>query len=139
MSSRLIQEKRGVAVNDDDDDEEEEEFNEEAEGLIPGARPSKQEEGESDKSEGEQSDEDEIDDFIVDDEGDAQTAALPAIFSMNTHQDLIHHFKIVCQYLVHLAVTSPSARERIADRLTSGKLIYAFFTRLLSKTDVQIL
>ena len=33
------------------------------------------------------------DSFIVDDDSDAEAIALPAEFSMDTHQDLAHHFK----------------------------------------------
>lgn len=59
------------------------------------------------------------DDFIVEDDG--IVATLPAEFSMTTYQDLAHHFKIVCQYFVHLAVSSETARERISDRLMEGE------------------
>lgn len=43
--------------------------------------------------------------FIVDDD-DAHgvPAQLPLAFSLSTHQDLTHHFKIVCQLFVHIAV-----------------------------------
>lgn len=114
----------GVALS-----ESEEEASEEDD-TIPGARPDGvEEEDETHESEVDEADEEEeVDDFIVDDEGEAQTATLPAIFSMNTHQDLVHHFKIVCQYLVHLAVTAPAARTRIAERLTRGE--YMQFLRL---------
>ncbi|KIK31177.1 hypothetical protein PISMIDRAFT_85451 [Pisolithus microcarpus 441] len=45
------------------------------------------------------------DDFIVEDTLDGvQTIDLPAAFSMNAHQDLTHHFKIICQLFVHMAV-----------------------------------
>jgi len=32
-------------------------------------------------------------------------------YSMNTHQELAHHFKIICQLFVHLAVR-PVAERR---------------------------
>ena len=89
--------------------------------VIPGARPDGVEDGEENSESDVEEAEEDVEDFIVEDEGEAQTTALPALFSMNTHQDLIHHFKIVCQYLVHLAVTTPPARSRIAERLTSGE------------------
>ncbi|KAI6109012.1 hypothetical protein EV401DRAFT_1998574 [Pisolithus croceorrhizus] len=47
----------------------------------------------------------EEDDFIVEDIQDGvQAVDLPAAFSMNAHQDLTHHFKIICQLFVHMAV-----------------------------------
>ncbi|KAI6005918.1 hypothetical protein EDD15DRAFT_2214729 [Pisolithus albus] len=47
----------------------------------------------------------EDDDFIVEDSLDGvQAVDLPAAFSMNAHQDLTHHFKIICQLFVHMAV-----------------------------------
>lgn len=51
--------------------------------------------------------------WIVEDDGDGSASALlPTEFSMNTHQDLIHHFKVICQLFVHLAVLP--AEERAA-------------------------
>ncbi|KAI6166987.1 hypothetical protein EDD17DRAFT_1542310, partial [Pisolithus thermaeus] len=44
-----------------------------------------------------QSSDEEDDDFIFD---------LPAAYSMNVHQDLAHHFKIICQLFVHMAYFS---------------------------------
>ncbi|EJD06032.1 uncharacterized protein FOMMEDRAFT_166326 [Fomitiporia mediterranea MF3/22] len=115
---RLKKKKLGLAASESD------EQSSEGDGIIPGARPHIEDDGDQSSLSENNEDSDlegEIDDFIVDDEADAQTAALPALFSMNTHQDLVHHFKIVCQYLVHLAVTSPAARSRIAERLTSDE------------------
>ncbi|KAL4074404.1 hypothetical protein V8B97DRAFT_1949545 [Scleroderma yunnanense] len=44
-------------------------------------------------------------DFIIEDNvEDANPVNLPVAFSMNTHQDLAHHFKVICQLFVHMAV-----------------------------------
>ncbi|KAF9227887.1 hypothetical protein BS17DRAFT_746822 [Gyrodon lividus] len=52
------------------------------------------------------------DDFIVDDDAHNTPAMqLPVAFSMNTHQDLAHHFKIICQLFVHMAVRPLSERR----------------------------
>ena len=48
---------------------------------------------------------------------------LPAEFSMNTYQDLLHHFKIVCQLFVHMAVQDPEEREEAATSLQSSKIV----------------
>jgi hypothetical protein len=49
-------------------------------------------------------DEDE-DTFIVDDGDDAGVPIeLPVAFNMATHQDMGHHFKIICQMFVHALV-----------------------------------
>ncbi|KAI6099879.1 hypothetical protein EDD16DRAFT_1657460 [Pisolithus croceorrhizus] len=47
----------------------------------------------------------EEDDFIVEDIQDGVQAvrSFPAAYSMNAHQDLTHHFKIICQLFVHMA------------------------------------
>lgn len=50
------------------------------------------------------------DSFIVED-GNTIRPDLPAIFSMNTYQDLDHHFKIICQLFVHLAVKPTEVRQ----------------------------
>ena len=56
--------------------------------------------------------------FIVED-GD-QAVELPAEFSMNTYQDLLHHFKIVCQLFVHMAVHDADERGEAATKLQSS-------------------
>ncbi|KAI5122946.1 hypothetical protein M0805_006827 [Coniferiporia weirii] len=110
---KLRMKKRGQATSESEQEDSEDDR------PIPGSRP-----GQIGDSSNESSDDDErndgIDDFIVDD-GDERTASLPAIFSMNTHQDLVHHFKIVCQYYVHLVVTSEAARSKMADRLVNDE------------------
>ncbi|PCH38064.1 hypothetical protein WOLCODRAFT_96408 [Wolfiporia cocos MD-104 SS10] len=60
--------------------------------------------------------EDQEDAFIVEDDS-SSVPQLPAQFSMNSHQDLIHHFKVICQYFVHLAVADAGERESTAQRL----------------------
>ncbi|KAI0807491.1 hypothetical protein C8Q74DRAFT_1188043 [Fomes fomentarius] len=57
--------------------------------------------------------------FIVED--DEQAVELPAEFSMNTYQDLLHHFKIVCQLFVHMAVHDADEREEAATRLQNNQ------------------
>jgi len=79
---------------------------------FAGAKPSKgvvsdEEVGD----EGEEGDEEEGENsWIVDDDGPEGVPELPVAFNMSSHQDLSHHFKIICQLLVHLAVRSPSQR-----------------------------
>ncbi|KAG2157136.1 hypothetical protein DEU56DRAFT_763238 [Suillus clintonianus] len=87
---------------------------EQSEGSVvrpfKGARPDRGQESESSSGEHEQSDGD--DNFIVeDDEQGVSTMQLPIAFSMNTHQDLAHQFKIICQLFVHMAVRSSSDRR----------------------------
>lgn len=77
---------------------------------FKGARPDRGQQSESSSGEHEQTDED--DDFIVDDDEHAVlTTQLPIAYSMHTHQDLAHQFKIVCQLFVHMAVRSTSDRR----------------------------
>jgi hypothetical protein len=65
---------------------------------IPGARPSTASDDDED------SEEEDEDNFIIEDDGNEASFELPVAFSMDTHQDLSHHFKIICQLFVHLAV-----------------------------------
>ncbi|KAI0054104.1 hypothetical protein FA95DRAFT_1551909 [Auriscalpium vulgare] len=96
--------------------EEDEEDEGEFEDVVPfaGARP-----------DGGLRDEDEDpgnaeDGFIVDD--DDAVPELPSAFSMSTHQDFSHHFKIVCQLFVHLAVTPERDRRTfMKDTLTDNE------------------
>ncbi|KAI0928526.1 hypothetical protein AcW1_005745 [Taiwanofungus camphoratus] len=54
--------------------------------------------------------------FIVEDDNTA-VVELPAEFSMGTYQDLIHHFKIICQLFVHLAVHNVEDRRAVMEQL----------------------
>ncbi|KZT09438.1 uncharacterized protein LAESUDRAFT_694923 [Laetiporus sulphureus 93-53] len=60
--------------------------------------------------------EQDLDAFIVEDD-DNVAPELPPEFSMNTYQDLNHHFKIICQLLVHLAVQEASNRRPAMEQL----------------------
>ena len=39
---------------------------------------------------------------------------------MNTYQDLMHHFKIICQLFVHLAVQRPKDRRKFMEQSMKG-------------------
>ena len=61
-------------------------------------------------------------DFIVDDD-DAHgvpAAQLPLAYSLSTHQDLTHHFKIVCQLFVHMAVQPLADRRPFLEHALKG-------------------
>ena len=66
--------------------------------------------------------EEEEDNFIVEDDS-IQAIELPAEFSMNTYQDLLHHFKIVCQLFVHMAVHDEDERGEAATKLQKSTLL----------------
>ncbi|KAF8311638.1 hypothetical protein DL93DRAFT_2083143, partial [Clavulina sp. PMI_390] len=94
--------------NDDDDDELD---------IIPGAVPPNgrisSPEIESDIELVEDSDDEAA--FIVE---DTETdIALPLEFSMKSHSDLSHHFKIICQLFVHIAVSKSKQRAKLVKRL----------------------
>ncbi|EPQ58262.1 hypothetical protein GLOTRDRAFT_72496 [Gloeophyllum trabeum ATCC 11539] len=74
---------------------------------FEGARPSNKE-GSSDD---EAAEEDVDDSFVVEDDSQTVAAELPSAFSMNTYQDLAHHFKIICQLFVHVAVRPAEERQ----------------------------
>ncbi|KAI0093919.1 hypothetical protein BDY19DRAFT_1045155 [Irpex rosettiformis] len=54
--------------------------------------------------------------FIEEDSINAIAPELPAEFSMSTYQDLMHHFKIICQLFVHLAVQDPEQRRSFMEQ-----------------------
>ncbi|KAG0707720.1 hypothetical protein DFH29DRAFT_895079 [Suillus ampliporus] len=87
---------------------------------FKGARPDRNEESESSSVEHDQTDED--DNFIVeDDEQGVSPTQLPIAFSMNTHQDLTHQFKIVCQLFVHMAVRSTADRRPFMKKMLEAE------------------
>jgi hypothetical protein len=86
--------------------------------VLPGARPhipgtSDPSEDEDDKST------DDLDGFIEEDNNNL--VELPAEFSMNTYQDLVHHFKIICQLFVHLALQEPGNRRAFMKKQSKGE------------------
>lgn len=116
-----------MTESEEDDDDEDHYFS--SPKLFAGARP----DNDGDRSEPDEASvvgEDE-DDFIVDDEIDAaQGPALPVAFSMSTHQDMSHHFKIICQLFVHLAVTSRDQRCRVMNCLSESMSIILYIFQL---------
>ena len=95
---------------------------------FAGAKPSKgatsDEEGESESDEENQDEEEEGENsWIVEDDGPGDVPELPVAFNMSSHQDLSHHFKIICQLLVHLAVRSPSQRVSFMQDVKAGEYI----------------
>lgn len=109
-SSLSVGRKRKEAVESSSSSSESEE-----EQLLPGARP--HQEGMSDFSD----DDDEgegLSGFIEEDSNAA--IELPTEFSMNTYQDLMHHFKIICQLFVHLAVQPREERRPFMEQSIKG-------------------
>ena len=90
-----------------------------------GMKPSKDvgsDEGEDeDESRDEEEEEEGENSWIVEDEGRDGVPELPVAFNMSSHQDLSHHFKIICQLFVHLAVRSPSQRVSFMRDIKTGK------------------
>ncbi|KAI0636876.1 hypothetical protein C8Q77DRAFT_1094995 [Trametes polyzona] len=106
---KLKRKKRGEAVRSESSASASEGDDDDAEPFA-GAKPDG---GSGDES---GTDDAEDDTFIVEDDS-AAAIELPAEFSMNTYQDLLHHFKIVCQLFVHMAVHDDEDLSDIATRL----------------------
>ena len=90
---------------------------------LPGAKPHRK--GHSDNSDssddevGDEEDDEGLGGFIEED-NNTTTLELPAEFSMNTYQDLMHHFKIICQLFVHLAVRPTEERRAFMEQSMKG-------------------
>ena len=85
--------------------------------VLPGARPHVPGTSEADEDDYDGAD-DNLGGFIEEDSGAA--IELPVEFSMNTYQDLMHHFKIICQLFVHLAVQEPENRRDFMEEQLKG-------------------
>lgn len=109
--------KRNEVVESSSENESEEES-----AFIPGATPHRA--GESDEDdEDDAEDEDEgLSGFIEEDSNAA--IELPAEFSMGTYQDLMHHFKTICQLFVHLAVQPIEDRQAFMEQALKGRVSY---------------
>jgi hypothetical protein len=65
---------------------------------------------------------DDDDDFVVQDDG-AAIPELPMAFSLHSHQDMSHDFKVVCQLFVHLAMIPMDERRTfMEEKLKSARL-----------------
>ncbi|KAI0780832.1 hypothetical protein BD413DRAFT_682557 [Trametes elegans] len=110
---KLKRKKRGLAAQSDSSASGSEEDEYVAEPFAD-ARP---DDGSDQEPEDENAEEDT---FIVEDDS-AAAIELPAEFSMNTYQDLLHHFKIICQLFVHMAVHGADERSEIATDLQKNQ------------------
>ncbi|KAF9792733.1 hypothetical protein BJ322DRAFT_997286 [Thelephora terrestris] len=106
-----------------------------------GARPSKdvksdEEVEEEDDNEGNNEEEDGEegeDSWIVEDDDPEGVPELPVAFNMSSHQDLSHHFKIVCQLFVHLVVRTPSQRASFIQDIKADDYFYAALSTVRRK------
>ncbi|KAF8522274.1 hypothetical protein BU17DRAFT_44843 [Hysterangium stoloniferum] len=110
---RLQRRRRGQDVNSENENDEDASDSEtsashETPEYFEGARPTELFEISHEKLIVNESDDD---GFIVEDDSDQEKIPeLPAMFSMGTFQDLSHHFKVICQLFVHVAVQQPGQR-----------------------------
>ncbi|THH16355.1 hypothetical protein EW146_g4273 [Bondarzewia mesenterica] len=115
---KLKRKKRGLAVKEtSDEDEDDEDISEPA--TFPGAKPTTEFDSDApqENEDNDDSASSDDDDFIIEDEDQIAAPDLPFAFSMNTHQDLAHHFKIVCQLFVHLAVQPEVQRKSFMNKM----------------------
>ncbi|KAH9946037.1 uncharacterized protein BXZ73DRAFT_37534 [Epithele typhae] len=109
---KLKRKKRGEATESSASEEEEEDQYDDA--PFPHAHPDANGDEDEDEDEGESSRGDEFNDSFIVEDDTSQLVELPPEFSMGSYQDLLHHFKIVCQMFVHIAVHEEEEREQIA-------------------------
>lgn len=116
--------KRGIAASSSSSSEGSEEGDDDDnDAPFAGARPDASSDAEGDEDNDEQDGSDHEESWIVEDEGSV-SEMLPTEFSMNTHQDLIHHFKIICQLFVHSAVRPAEERGAFMKQQIEGKHIH---------------
>lgn len=124
----LTGKKSGKPISSSESSEEEEETESEENKLKPfkGARPIvddalfTEDENDSDSSS-----------FIVEDDSQAVTAQLPSEFSMRSHDDLTHQFKIVFQFFVHVAVRPNMDRQSFMENQMKRTIYPMFLTVVL--------
>jgi len=100
----------------------------------PVARPFRGARPDHDKTSDSPNGEEDSDDtnFIVeDDEQGVSTTRLPVAFSMGTHQDLTHQFKIVFQLFVHMAVRPTAERCPFMKKMLEGLHVHVVCREVL--------
>ncbi|EGO21468.1 hypothetical protein SERLADRAFT_440729 [Serpula lacrymans var. lacrymans S7.9] len=111
---RLKRKKQGQPMSESSDSNSDDDESHDSIKPFPGAKPGLDSDHNFSSDEGAEEKED---DFIVEDEGGTTATALPAEFSMSTHQDLAHHFKIICQLFVHMAVRPRFERRAYMEQI----------------------
>ncbi|EIN07339.1 hypothetical protein PUNSTDRAFT_89577 [Punctularia strigosozonata HHB-11173 SS5] len=131
---RLKRRKLGQSSRSSSDDDENDDDNDESGGFVrpfKGAKPHQEGQSSEDESEGGDEEEEEEDTgFVVEDDPNQAATALPVMFSMDTHQDLSHHFKIICQLFVHLAVQPPKKRKDFMEAVNTSEEYQYFLVPL---------
>lgn len=109
-------------------EEEDEEPRSEEDNLKPfkGARPTV-----DDNLFTEDEDDSDGSSFIVEDDSQAVAVQLPNEFSMRSHDDLTHQFKIVFQFFVHIAVRPSIDRQSFMENQMKRTIYLVFLTRFL--------
>lgn len=111
-SDWLLGRKLGLSSEPSESDEDSEEESASDETPFKGAKPHSDHDSLFDEDSDATVD---SSDFIVEDDG-AVAAVLPMQFSMETHQDLAHHFKKIFQFFVHIAVHPPADRRKYMEK-----------------------
>lgn len=125
----VLVKKRGVQPDRSDESDEETYSITSQDEPFEGSAPSSSVALIEDEDEDEDAESSDDDDFIVEDSTVTPADVLPSQFSMRTHQGLQHHFKIVCQYLIHMILCHPSDKRHLASELLASTfLLFMFFS-----------
>lgn len=125
-------------VSSESSEESEEESEEDHSKPFRGARPASSDPDslfseEDDHSDGSSS-------FIVEDDSQAAPTQLPSEFSMRSHDDLSHQFKVIFQFFVHIAVRPTVNRHTfMEDQLKSMALLRHVLLHCLASSRSGIL
>ncbi|KAF7778701.1 hypothetical protein Agabi119p4_3046 [Agaricus bisporus var. burnettii] len=71
--------------------------------------------------------------FIVEDDSQAVIAQLPTEFSMRSHDDLAHQFKIIFQFFVHIAVRPSIDRQSFMENQMKHQEYFSFPLRIIRR------
>ncbi|KXN89236.1 hypothetical protein AN958_05990 [Leucoagaricus sp. SymC.cos] len=122
---RLKRRKSGKPMSASESSEKsEEESEEEYSKPFKGAKSASSDAGSLFSEDGSNSDD--SSGFIVEDDGQAVATELPSEFSMRSHDDLSHQFKIIFQFFVHIAVRPSVDRRAFMDDQMKAQEYFAF-------------
>ncbi|KAJ3564292.1 hypothetical protein NP233_g8387 [Leucocoprinus birnbaumii] len=124
---RLRRKKLGKPMSSSESSSEDSEYAVEDQSKpFKGAKPASSEAGSlfSEKEEEEESEG--SSDFIVEDDSQAVAAQLPSEFSMRSHDDLSHQFKVIFQFFVHIAVRPAVDRHGFMEDQMKAQDYFAF-------------
>ncbi|KAI0006145.1 hypothetical protein BJV74DRAFT_802451 [Russula compacta] len=124
---KLKKKKLGLKPSESSDEQTSED-----EPQVAPFQDSQQDDSDQDSDHGSDDDNNDTDDFVVQDDG-AVIPELPMAFSRQSHQDMGHDFKVVCQLFVRLAMMPVDERRTYMEEISTDENYFSVPFRVIHR------